>query len=141
MTAPQIAARLLVVEDEPEILMEVSSYLKRRGERVQTASGYDQAMRILAGNAEPIDMLISDARMPDGSGLDLIRHVLAKSDGRTPCLLMTGHIEQADLASDLEAAGVRIILKPFSLAAMYREVRSALDRAAAPRVAPMEQAA
>jgi DNA-binding response OmpR family regulator len=141
MTAPpQGAARLLVVEDEPEILMEVSGYLKRRGEDVQTASGYGQAMQVLAGNAEPIDMLISDARMPDGSGLDLIRFVLARSDGRTPCLLMTGHIEQADLAPDLEQAGVRIILKPFSLAAMYREVRGALDNAAA-RAAASGQAA
>lgn len=118
-------ARLLVVEDEPEILMEVAGYLRRRGEQVQTASGFGAAMRYL-DEGQPIDLLISDARMPDGSGLDLIRTVLQRSGGRTPCLLMTGHIEQIGIAPDLEKAGVRIVLKPFSLAAMHREVRALL---------------
>ena len=122
------APRLLVVDDEPEILMEVSGYLRRRGELVQSASSYGPAMRILEESGQPIDFLLTDARMPDGSGLDLIRHVLTKYEGRAPCLLMTGHIEQADLSPELEAAGVRIILKPFSLSAMYREVRILLDR-------------
>jgi two-component system response regulator PilR (NtrC family) len=126
------APRLLVVEDEPEILLEVSGYLRRRGELVQTAPGYSEAMRVLDDPETPIDFLLTDARMPDGSGLDLIRHVLAKHAGRVPCLLMTGHIEQADLSSDFEAAGVRIILKPFSLSAMYREVRALLGGAADP---------
>jgi len=122
-------ARLLIVEDEPEILMEVAGYLRRRGEQVQTAPGFGPAMRFL-NDGQPIDMLISDARMPDGSGIDLIRTVLQRSGGRTPCLLMTGHLEQVDIAPELEAAGVRIVLKPFSLAAMHREVRALLDSAA-----------
>jgi len=128
MSGPR-ASRVLVVEDEPEILMEVAGYLRRRGDQVQTASGFGAAMRLL-DEGQPIDLVISDARMPDGSGLDLIRTVLQRFGGRIPCLLMTGHLEQVDIAGDLQAAGVRIVLKPFSLAAMHREVRQLLDEAA-----------
>ena len=50
--------RLLVVEDEPEILAEVAGYLRRRGELVVTASCYEQAMHALDDDAAPIDILI-----------------------------------------------------------------------------------
>jgi DNA-binding NtrC family response regulator len=122
--------RILVVEDEPEILAEVSGFLRRRGEIVKTAGGFSAAMQALTDPSEPIDMLISDVRMPDGSGVDLIRFVLERSGGRFPCLLMTGHFGQSDLAPELEGA-VRIVFKPFSLSALYREVKASLEGCAA----------
>lgn len=121
---------ILVVEDEPEILAEVSGFLRRRGERVKTADGFGAAMQALTDESEPVAMLLSDVRMPDGSGIDLIRFVLERSGGRFPCLLMTGHFGQSDLAPDLEGA-VRIVFKPFSLSALYKEVRGCLDGFAA----------
>jgi DNA-binding response OmpR family regulator len=117
--------RLLVVEDEPEILAEVAGYLRRRGELVVTASCYEQAMHALDDDAAPIDILISDARLPDGNGVDLVRSAIERPGGPRACILMTGHLEESDLATDLQEAGVKIIYKPFSLAAFYREVRSA----------------
>ncbi len=121
--------RLLVVEDEPEILAEVVGYLRRRGELVVTASSYDEAARILSDDSQRIDLLISDGRMPGGSGIDLIRTALRRSGTQCRCILMTGHIEQSESGEDLQAAGVKFIYKPFSLSAFYREVRAAIAEA------------
>ena len=63
---------LLVVDDEPEILSEVVAYLRRRGETVVAASSFTEAMQVLSDDTVPIDILITDGRMPDGSGIDLL---------------------------------------------------------------------
>ncbi|MDI1264462.1 MAG: response regulator [bacterium] len=124
LAAPILAARILVVDDEPEILASVAGYLRRRGEQVITASSFSEGMEILAAPGTPIDILITDVRMPDGSGVDLVRAAIKRSGGPVARILMTGHLEESDLAADLKAAGVKIFYKPFSIAALYREVRA-----------------
>jgi CheY-like chemotaxis protein len=119
--------RLLVVDDEPEILAEVAGYLRRRGETVVTASSYKQGLQALNDDAVPIDILITDGRMPDGSGIDLLRAAVERPGGPRAFILMTGHFEETDLSADLQEAGVIVIYKPFSLAALYRAVGSAWD--------------
>jgi CheY-like chemotaxis protein len=121
---------LLVVEDEPILLAEVIDYLTRRGEKVIGASSYTEAMRILADGAHKIGALITDARMPDGSGIDLIRSVLAsRKDRSCRCILMTGHVrEGGEDVDDLRNAGVRIVLKPFPPSLLHRELHQAAGK-------------
>ena len=117
------APRVLIVEDEVEVLDEVASYLRRRGETVMTATSCKEARRILEDDSKPVDVLISDARMPDGNGVDLIRAHTERVGDRCICMLMTGHLEQSQIATELH--GVRIFYKPFPVATLYRELRSA----------------
>jgi CheY-like chemotaxis protein len=119
--------RILVVDDEPEILSEVAGYLRRRGESTVMASSYSQGLQVLEDDAEPIDILITDGRMPDGSGIDLLRAAIERPGGPRALILMTGHFEESDLDADLQDAGVVVIYKPFSLAALYRQVLSTWD--------------
>jgi CheY-like chemotaxis protein len=119
--------RILVVDDEPEILAEVAGYLRRRGESIVTASSYRQGLQALEDDAVPIDILVTDGRMPDGSGIDLLRAAIERPGGPRAFILMTGHFEESDLSADLQEAGVVVIYKPFSLAVMYREVGAAWD--------------
>ena len=123
------APRLLVVDDEPEILAEVAGYLRRRGELVKTASSCEQALRALGDEAQPIDVLISDVRLQDGSGIELIRWARSRLGDDFPCILITGHLDQAGLGDLFENSAVSLIHKPFSLAAFYREVRAACTTA------------
>jgi two-component system cell cycle sensor histidine kinase/response regulator CckA len=118
------ASRILIVEDEAELLDEVASYFKRRGENVLTASCFNDGLRLLEDATNPVDVLISDARMPDGNGLDLIRTQTEKTGGRCICILMTGHLEQSQIANDL--GGVKVFFKPFAVSALHREVRAAM---------------
>ena len=119
--------RFLVVDDEPEILVELAGYLRRRSEIVVTASSAKQGMQALNDESVPIDVLITDARMPDGSGIDLLRAAIERRGAPRVFILMTGHFDESDLTADLQDAGVVVIYKPFSLAALYRAIGSAWD--------------
>jgi DNA-binding response OmpR family regulator len=125
---------LLVVDDEPEILSEVVAYLRRRGETVIAASSFTEAMQILADETMPIDILITDGRMPDGSGIDLLQAALGRSRRPQSLIMMTGHFEESDLTPELQAASVVVVNKPFSLGALYRQLGPAAtsNPAAAP---------
>jgi DNA-binding response OmpR family regulator len=121
---------LLVVEDEPILLAEVVDYLRRRGEKVIGASSYGEAARILADGSHKIDALITDARMPDGNGIDLIRSVLERCKGSACfCILMTGHVrEGGEDVDDLRNAGVKIVHKPFPPSVLHRELRAGIAK-------------
>lgn len=112
--------RLLVVDDEPELLAEIVSYLRRRGETVAQASSFAAARNVL--QSEPIDIVITDARMPDGSGVDLICELMSQADSRRRCMLMTGHVDPSKGLQELDRAGIRILYKPFALSELHREV-------------------
>ncbi len=120
---------LLVVEDEPILLAEVVEYLTRRGEKVIGASSYAEAARILADCSQKISALITDARMPDGNGIDLIRSVIERCTDCF-CILMTGHVREGGPdVDDLRNAGVRIVHKPFPPSVLHRELRAGIGKA------------
>jgi DNA-binding response OmpR family regulator len=118
---------LLVVDDEPEILAEVAGYLRRRGECVVTAASVKQGLQALDDDAVRIDILITDGRMPDGSGIDLLRAAIQRPDGPRAFILITGHFDESDLTADLHDAGVVVVYKPFSLANLYRQIGASWD--------------
>jgi DNA-binding response OmpR family regulator len=124
--------RILVADDEPEILSEISGYLRRRGETVIDVPSFGDAVRAFNDTPGSIALVITDVRMPDGNGVDLARWVIDRSQGKCPCLLMTGHLDQAGLGADLEAAGVRILDKPFGMSALYALVLSTLATSGPP---------
>ena len=111
---------LLVVDDEPELLAEIVSYLRRRGEAVAQASSFAGAEAIL--QSEPVDIVITDARMPDGSGVDLIRELMSGGGSHKRCILMTGHVDPTEGLQELDRVGVKMLYKPFALSDLHREV-------------------
>ena len=123
-----IPNQILIADDEPEILSEMTDYLRRRGEVVVDVQSFGDAVRAFNDTPRSIALVITDVRMPDGNGVDLVRWVISRSEGKCPCLRVTGHLDLADLGADLEAAGVRILGKPFSMSALYDLVRSTLAR-------------
>jgi len=65
--------RILVVDDAPETLEVLQRNLTSKGYQVYTAPGVDEALRVL--DTQPIDLVITDYKMPRVGGLDLVRHV------------------------------------------------------------------
>jgi len=114
---------LLLVDDEAEILSEIAAYLRRRGLHVTTASCYEEADRMLSDQDRSFDVLVSDVRMPDGSGVELCRTFMRRLGGGNACILVTGHLELCDLSPDLLKAGISIVYKPFSPAALHARIR------------------
>ena len=118
--------RILVVDDEPDLLSEIVAYLSRRNQPVLGAGSVAEARRLFASHRGTLDLMLSDVRMPDGNGIELVRSVLRETAGTCRCLLVTGHFEHAELDPELRKAGVEIIYKPFSFSQLYARVTANL---------------
>ncbi len=106
------ALTILLVDDESELLGEIARYLQRRGHQVQTAGSYAAGQELVDNAVEP-DVLISDVRMPGGTGVDLARRVQARHpDCRI--IIMTGHLDQDQIGSPEDLGAAAVLFKPFS---------------------------
>ena len=83
-------AHLLVVDDEPSARTTLALLLRKRGHRVLEAEGVTAAAKRLAD--EVFDLVVTDLRMPDGDGLDVLRAVKAHSPA-TEVILLTAYAE------------------------------------------------
>lgn len=115
--------RVLVIEDEPNIIEALSFILSRDGWTVHTHSdGLNANDRI---RATPPDLVILDVMLPGKSGFDILRDLRADPEMRTlPVLMLTarGQARDRELAEKL---GVnRFITKPFSNAEVIENVRA-----------------
>jgi DNA-binding NtrC family response regulator len=84
--------RILVVDDEPDILLGLNAVLRGRSHYVKTFDNPAEALNHLASNGvTPYDLVITDYRMPAGvSGLDLAKEVKERTRRKTKVFLMTG---------------------------------------------------
>ena len=117
-------ARILVADDEPDILESVVYTLEREGFEVDTATDGDAALQ--ASRATEYDLLVLDVMMPRLSGLDLCRVVRAESD--VPIIMLTARDAEIDRILGLELGADDYIAKPFSLAELVSRVRALLRR-------------
>lgn len=113
--------RILIVEDEAELLDEVASFLRRRGETVLTATTFAEAASILRD--DPVDVLVTDSKLADGNGVDLIHLQRELRPDSSICFLMTGQLERSESSAGLD--DVKIFYKPFAASALYRELKAA----------------
>jgi len=120
---PQPAAlRVLVVEDEPATLRLMARLLRGLGHAVTTATTI--AAAYAAFEAGEFDLLVSDIGLPDGTGLDLMRRVVALR-GRVTAIALTGYGMEDDVRRSHEAGFAAHMTKPIDftrLAAMIRRV-------------------
>jgi len=104
--------RILIVDDEEDILLGLSRYLKRHGYEVITETSPRKAIEILS--TEPADILITDIKMDELSGLDLIEEAKKKNkDIRIIVMTARGSDELERLA--IERGAVEYIEKPFDI--------------------------
>lgn len=115
--------RVLVIEDEPNIIEALSFILSRDGWTVHThADGLNANERI---RATPPDLVILDVMLPGKSGFDILRDLRADPDMRAlPVLMLTarGQTRDRELAEKLGVS--RFITKPFSNAEVIENVRA-----------------
>ena len=102
---PIVAASLLLVEDNKDVLRYLKMVLEMKGHRVWTASSLVTAMALID---QPFDILVSDIELPDGSGLDLMRKVR----GRVPGIAVSGFGAADDIQLSLDAGFSKHLTKP-----------------------------
>lgn len=114
---------VLVVDDEPDLCEIVGYDLKGAGYEVLTANSGYEALDLVKSRS--IDAIISDIRMPNGSGIDLLEGVKQRKTDRPVVLLMTGH---SDLTiEDAFDKGAEVVLnKPIVPEHLLSALTSAL---------------
>ncbi|RME98944.1 MAG: response regulator [Chloroflexi bacterium] len=109
MTNPQ---KILIVDDNPLMLKTLRDILQISGYRVEIAVNGREALEKI--KADSFGCVLSDVRMPDVSGIELL-HAVKKSHPNLPLVLMTAHSED-DLVQQARAAGVTAVLeKPLNM--------------------------
>ena len=117
--------RVLVVDDEPQIVEVLVAYLEREGTAVQSCGTAQEALEAL--QAAPPDVLVLDITLPDGSGLDVLRAASAPG-ARVPTILLSARSEEADRIVGLELGADDYVTKPFSPREVVARVRSLMRR-------------
>ncbi|WP_418319070.1 sigma-54-dependent transcriptional regulator [Piscinibacter sakaiensis] len=119
---------LLVVDDEPDLRTLYELTLVREGYRIDTAGDVGQAMARLA--ERQYDAIITDMRLPDGSGLDLLHH-LEETGRAEKALVITAYGSAENAVEALKAGAYDYLTKPVDLKQFRIAVASALAGARA----------
>jgi len=118
---------ILVVDDEPQITRVLKTTLSSQGYAIRTASDGDEALQVMKEWTP--DLLITDLGMPHMNGLELCRHVRAKSP--LPIIVLSVKGEEKIKVDALDAGADDYVTKPFSVNELLARVRAALRRVAA----------
>jgi two-component system OmpR family response regulator len=124
-------ARILLIEDDPEIRNLVRDYLKRQGFRVDVGDGAAALDRFRSTIGEP-DLVVLDIMLPGEDGLSICRRLRAGS--RVPILMLTAKGEDIDRIVGLEIGADDYMAKPFNPRELVARIRAILRRGEPPPV-------
>lgn len=124
--------RVLVVDDEPQILRALSINLRARRYEVFTASTGAAALSTAA--AHPPDLVILDLGLPDIDGIDVIRGLRGWTTA--PIVVLSGRTDSADKVDALDAGADGYLTKPFGIDELMARMRAVARRATVDGVQP-----
>ncbi|HEY3009673.1 MAG TPA: response regulator transcription factor [Micromonosporaceae bacterium] len=125
MTGTRAEARLLVVEDDPNILELLSASLRFAGFEVVTATSGSAA--VSAAKQRRPDLVVLDVMLPDLDGFEVIK-ILRQDGTRTPVVFLTARDATDDKIRGLTLGGDDYVTKPFSLEELTARIRAVLRR-------------
>ncbi|WP_078382261.1 response regulator transcription factor [Sutcliffiella halmapala] len=117
--------KMLVVEDEPEIMALIVNYFSEEGWEIYQATDGFQALELFQQHS-PFDTVILDWMIPKKNGLDVCRAI--RQSSTVPILFLTAKTEEIDKLFGLEVGADDYITKPFSLRELSMRIRVILRR-------------
>lgn len=122
-----MANRILVVDDDKQIVRLIQSYLEKNGYSVLTAFDGDNALRII--RHEHPDLVVLDLMLPGKDGWEITKTIRADANlAATPILMLTARIEDTDKILGLELGADDYLTKPFNPREVVARVRAILRR-------------
>jgi two-component system, NtrC family, response regulator PilR len=114
---------VLVVDDEPDLLELVSLTLSRMNLKTRTAADLESARKLL--RSERFDLCLTDMRLPDGDGLDLVRWI-QENRATLPVAVITAHGNVESAVRALKLGAFDFVSKPLDLGVLRKLVGSAI---------------
>jgi two-component system cell cycle sensor histidine kinase/response regulator CckA len=118
---------VLVVEDDVSVRRVTIRVLTQAGYRVLEATNLVQAVKIMLATPGPIDLLLTDLVLPDGSGDDVAERI-AELRPQIRVLYVSGHTDYPALRRGISEHEVEFLSKPFSPTRLVTRVREVLER-------------
>jgi DNA-binding NtrC family response regulator len=131
----KIKGSILVVDDAPDTLEILQRNLSSQGYRVFTAGNVAEAIQLL--DDQPVDLIITDLKMPKVSGLDLVRHVRANLRD-TEIMMITGYASVEGAVQAIKIGAEEYLSKPFTDEELFIAVEQALAKLQRRRAAQSE---
>ena len=117
-----MSLRVLLVEDDREIMAMMNSSLSVEGFDVKTAVSLSEARALLQHS--PPDVVVLDLGLPDGDGLELVQHI--RKQHALPILIVSARHQESQKIQLLDAGADDYLTKPFSLGELLARIRVAL---------------
>lgn len=126
---------ILVVDDSPDTLEVLQRNLKSKGYQVYTAPGAIEAIKIL--ESTPMELVITDLKMPDVNGLSLVRHV-QENFKNTEVMMITGYPSIEGAVEAVKTGAEEYLAKPFTDEELFSAVERVLDKLHTRRAAQVQ---
>ena len=118
---------LLLIDDDPNLILLVKDYLEFRGYNVVTAENGREALEILDDNVP--DMIICDVMMPEMDGYSLVKHIREEpKTNRIPVLFLSAKGQSQDRVKGLNEGADVYMVKPFEPEELVAQVESSLNQ-------------
>lgn len=123
-----VKSRILIVDDEAEVVAMFEKYLRLKGFEVATASNALDALRVQ--KRDPVELVLSDYNMPQMSGIDLLKEFYVL-DPTLPVILMSGAADMRTATEALREHAFDFLTKPVDAEELVRTIHLALQRKSA----------
>ncbi|WP_319422124.1 response regulator transcription factor [Pleurocapsa sp. FMAR1] len=119
--------KLLLIDDDPNLILLVKDYLEFRGYNVDTAENGREALEVLDQNVP--DMIICDVMMPEMDGYALVKHIREEPvTNRIPVLFLSAKGQSQDRVKGLNEGADVYMVKPFEPEELVAQVESSLSQ-------------
>ena len=121
-----MARRVLIVDDEPNIVLSLEFLMKREGFEVTSARNGAEALAALEG--VPPDLMLLDVMMPEFDGYEVCERIRASDAWRdTKIVMLTARGRETERERGLSLGADAYVTKPFSTRDLVRQVKTMLD--------------
>jgi DNA-binding NtrC family response regulator len=119
--------KVLIVDDDSDLRAALTDFISRMGTKVRTAGNVTEAQYLLQTEATPFEIVITDLKIPGGSGMDVLKAAHARSS-ESLITIITGYASMETAIDAIRLGAYNYIAKPFSLNEIGVQVRNMIER-------------
>jgi DNA-binding NtrC family response regulator len=118
---------LLIVDDDADLRAALTDYLSQMGVKVRTAGNVAEAQNLLQAEVNPFDIILTDLKIPGGSGLDVLKAARTRNADSLVAII-TGYASIETAMDAIRLGAYNLVTKPFSLNEIGVQVRNMIER-------------
>ena len=121
-----IVYKVLVIDDDPYILMSLEFLMKKNGYDVMVARNGEEALEILSKSTP--DIVLLDIMMPDVNGYDICKHIKSTEKLKNiKVIFMSAKTKESDIKKGYELGAALYVKKPFSTRELVKDIKTMLE--------------